>query len=135
MDVPLGEIPVKAKKISLSLKGGEVLALIGELGSGKTTFTKALAKNLGIKKRITSPTFTLMHSYPVVLKMGDTKRTLTLHHLDLYRTESYAEVAQIGLPEFWGKRDHIVIIEWADKIRKHLPKKTKFIYFHHEQES
>ncbi len=121
-----------ARQVAEGLKGGEVLALIGPLGSGKTTFTKALGRRLGIKKNMPSPTFALMHFYKASLpKTGSGKKPILLYHLDLYRTKSFAEADQLGLHEFWGKKDTVTVIEWADKIKRHLPKKTRIIEFQH----
>ncbi len=110
-----------ATEIAQTLKGGEILALIGELGSGKTTFTKALGKALGIKRNIPSPTFVMMQEFK-------TGQGLTLYHLDLYRTKNFAEVQSLGITEWWGHPKTITVLEWADKIQDHLPKKTVFIY-------
>ncbi len=110
-----------ATEIAQTLKGGEVLALIGELGSGKTTFTKALGKALGIKRNIPSPTFVMMQEFK-------TKRGLILYHLDLYRTKNFTEVKSLGITEWWGHPKTVTVLEWADKIQDHLPKKTIFIY-------
>lgn len=122
----LSQIPKTAKDLALKLKGGEIFALIGPLGSGKTTFVKALGKNLKIKAKITSPTFVLIHNFSAVLKSG---KKVHFYHLDLYRTKNYKEVKALGLAEFLGNRDTITLIEWADKIKRHLPKKTKTIKF------
>ncbi|MBI5530783.1 MAG: tRNA (adenosine(37)-N6)-threonylcarbamoyltransferase complex ATPase subunit type 1 TsaE [Candidatus Doudnabacteria bacterium] len=127
MNIELTQIPEQAKKIADSLKGGEIFALIGDLGSGKTTFVKAIAKNLKLRHRITSPTFTLLHCFPVKLKQP--KKTVLLYHLDLYRTKNFKEAKSLGLTEFWGQKNTITFIEWADKISRHLPKKTKVIKF------
>lgn len=104
------------------LKGGETLALVGELGSGKTTFVQGLAKGLGIKTRITSPTFILMRNY-------DGERSL--YHLDLYRLESDVDndVTNLGLKDFLEKKENVVVIEWAKKIKKTLPKETIWMEF------
>jgi tRNA threonylcarbamoyladenosine biosynthesis protein TsaE len=126
--IKLDEIPTEAKNLSKRLKGGEILALIGPLGSGKTTFTKALGKYLKVKHPITSPTFTLMHAFPARLSA---KKSIILYHLDLYRSKSFLEVKALGLTEIWGNQDAVTVIEWADKIKKHLPKKTSLIYFEH----
>lgn len=121
----LAHVEQEAKTVAKSLIGGETLALIGPLGAGKTTFVKALGQALKIKSKITSPTFALMHAFPVKLKA----RHVTLYHLDLYRLNSFKEAKALGLAEFWGQPESITIIEWANKIKKHLPKKTHFIYF------
>lgn len=122
--------------MALKLKGGEVFALVGDLGTGKTTFVQGLAKGLGIKQRVTSPTFIIMRKYE--LKTSFARRPLTrlkfldsFYHVDLYRLEHDIgrEVVNLGLPEILGKKDSIVAIEWADKIKNLLPKNTVWISF------
>ena len=105
-----------------------VIALVGDLGSGKTTFVQGLAKGLGIEKKIISPTFILMRSY----KIQNTKyQILNLYHVDLYRLEGNVaeEAKNLGLTDIWGKKDNIVVIEWAEKIKEIIPKKAKWIKF------
>ena len=124
-----------AEKIAESIKRGlpagrqsKIIALYGNLGSGKTTFVQGLAKGLGIEKKIISPTFILMRSY----KIQNTKyQILNLYHVDLYRLEGNVaeEAKNLGLTDIWGKKDNIVVIEWAEKIKKILPKETKWIKF------
>jgi len=100
----------------------------GFLGSGKTTFSKALGKKLQVKKIMPSPTFTLMRSYDA--KLGNKK--ITLYHLDFYRNNKFREISTLGITEVWGKKNTITLIEWADKFLQRLPKKTRLIYFSHE---
>ena len=126
MEIGLNQIPQIAKKISESLKGGEIFALSGPLGAGKTTFVKAVGKELKIKRKITSPTFVLMNVLPAKLKGG---KKIMFYHLDLYRTKNFKEASALGLKEFWGQPNTITFIEWAEKIKKHLPTKTRFIKF------
>ncbi|MBI5733623.1 MAG: tRNA (adenosine(37)-N6)-threonylcarbamoyltransferase complex ATPase subunit type 1 TsaE [Candidatus Kerfeldbacteria bacterium] len=120
------------KKLSHLIKGGEVLALSGDLGSGKTTFVKGLAKGLGIKHPITSPTFVLMKIYPVT-KHQTIKQ---LVHVDCYRLPAGRhgvpgiELSKIGLDDYLNKFDSVVVIEWAEKIKK-LPLFTKRVNFKH----
>lgn len=112
------------RKIADQLKGGEVLALVGDLGAGKTTFIQGLAQGLGIKQNIISPTFILMRSYK-----ADSDKML--YHLDLYRLEQDfdKEFQNLGLGDIWGKPQNLVVIEWADKAKELLPKNTKWIEF------
>jgi tRNA threonylcarbamoyladenosine biosynthesis protein TsaE len=117
----------KAKALAKQLKGGEVLALIGPLGSGKTTFTQALGQALKIRHKILSPTFVLMQEYPGRLLVGKKSR-VTLLHLDLYRTGTLRDIVSLGLMQAWQRPDTVCIIEWADKIKKHLPPGTIYIY-------
>lgn len=124
-ELHISEINSFVEKFAKTLKGGEVVALIGDLGSGKTTFTKALAKTLGIKRAVTSPTYILLQEFNGILPLN--KQPVTLYHLDLYRTNSFIECQHLGLTEFWEKPKTITIIEWADKISEHLPKKTIII--------
>ncbi len=116
-----------AKNLAKQLKGGEILALVGPLGSGKTTFTKALAKQLKVKDTVSSPTFVIMNHYRARLN----KQPLRLFHLDLYRTKNLREVKALGLMEIWGRPGTVTVIEWADKIKKILPKNIITIEFRH----
>lgn len=115
-----------AASVYKTLKGGEILALIGTLGSGKTTFTQKLGKKLKIKHPITSPTFVLMNIFSAKLC---SKKTVSLYHLDLYRTKNFREIKALGLTEVWGKPETLTIIEWAEKIKPHLPKNAIIIKF------
>lgn len=116
-----------AKEIAKSLGGGEILGLIGPLGAGKTTFTQALAKELGVKGVLRSPTFVLMQSFQGKLPQGKVK--INIHHLDLYRLPGSKDIHALGLADFLGKKNTLTVIEWADKAKKILPKKTKYIHF------
>lgn len=92
-----------AKVIASSLVGGETIVLTGELGAGKTTFTKGLAKALGVQKTVTSPTFTLLKTY---------QGRLTLNHFDLYRIEDIEEVTELGFDEILADECAVNVIEW-----------------------
>ena len=104
-------------KKPLKTKGALIIGLQGELGSGKTTFTKAFARGLGIKSKVTSPTFILMK------KFGN------FYHIDCYRIKSYKDILDLDFKEMVSKPKNIIIIEWAEKIRKILPKDTIWIKF------
>lgn len=121
IEIKLSQVNSEAAKIAKKLKGGEILALSGTLGSGKTSFTKALAKELGVSRTVTSPTFVLMQQYK--------GKKFWIYHLDLYRTKNFAEVYALGLEEVWGRKETITVIEWAEKIRDHLPSNTIHINF------
>jgi tRNA threonylcarbamoyladenosine biosynthesis protein TsaE len=112
-----------AKKLSKNLKGGEVIGLIGELGAGKTAFSKALLKNMGVKDEVTSPTFVLMIPY------ATKQPPLTVYHMDLYRLSSYSEVKALGVEDLFSKKNNVFLIEWADKVSKQLPKETMYLRF------
>lgn len=122
----LAELETLAETLAKQLKGGEILALVGDLGAGKTTFTQKLAKRLRVNARVQSPTFVLMNLFPARLRNG---RKVTLYHLDLYRTKNFNEVRALGITEFWGQKNSLTLIEWADKIKKHLPKNALVIKF------
>ncbi len=126
LSTSLENLDITASSLYKTLKGGEILALTGNLGSGKTTFTQKLAKKLKVKNPVTSPTFVLMNVFPANLA---SKKKVTLYHLDLYRTKSYKEVKALGITELWGKKENLVIIEWAEKIKKYLPKNAIIITF------
>ncbi len=107
-----------------SLRGGAVLALWGPLGSGKTTFVQGLARGLGLKKPITSPTFLLARAYPI-----PGKRKI-FYHVDLYRLKGINALLELGLAEILAS-NHIVAIEWPKVARKILPRSTILINFRH----
>lgn len=92
-----------AEKLANTLDGGNVILLSGELGAGKTTFTKGLAKALGVKEEVTSPTFTILNVY----ESGRVK----LNHLDMYRVESADELAELGIEECFDD-ESVTVIEW-----------------------
>ena len=123
----LKEIKQFATECAKELRGGEVIALIGELGAGKTTFTKELLKAKGVRKRITSPTFGLIAEYKVGKK--------DFYHVDLYRIGSLKEFTALGISQTWQQPNSTYIIEWADKISRILPKGTIIIRFSHSSES
>jgi tRNA threonylcarbamoyladenosine biosynthesis protein TsaE len=111
------------KKLAKSLSGGQVFGLVGNLGTGKTCFIKGVAEGLNIKTTITSPTFVLMKVYPV--KKHKTIKQLI--HVDAYRLKNVKSWQSIGLEEYLQSKDSVVIIEWAEKIKKLLPIDAGFI--------
>jgi len=113
-----------AKKYASKLKGREVIGLIGELGAGKTIFTKGLAAGLGVKQTITSPTFVLMKIYPIRNSKFEIRN---LVHIDAYRIKTPQDIIAIGAQEYFNRSDTVTVIEWADRVKKILPKKTKIV--------
>lgn len=105
--------------IGAILERGDVVALIGELGSGKTCFTQGLAKGLGVEENVpvVSPTFTLINEYP---------GKIPLIHLDVYRLSGPRDLEDMGYEEYF-EGGGIIVIEWAEKIRDILPAKTLFV--------
>lgn len=104
-------------------KGIRVVCLYGELGSGKTTFTRGFAKGLGITTRLLSPTFIIVRRYSLTERVG------FLYHLDLYRLESMQGLRELGLLEILTDKNSIILIEWADKLGDFLPKERIDIQF------
>lgn len=124
-----------AQKLAKSLKGGEIIALEGDLGAGKTTLTQYLAKALGVKANVTSPTFVLMKVYEGRRPKSEPRsgfllrgKVRNLVHVDCYRLDQVQELFYLGIEEYLNKQDTVVVIEWADKINKYLKKFKKVIY-------
>ncbi len=113
-----------ARKI-IKTKRGAIIALEGELGAGKTVFVKGFAKALGIKSKIKSPTFVLMKKYQVP------RGTLNLFHLDCYRIRDHKDLKIPELKEILETSHNIVLIEWAERIKKILPQKRIKIHIDH----
>lgn len=123
-----------AQEIARSLKGGDVIALEGNLGAGKTTFVRALARAFGIKARVTSPTFLLMRCY--ALPRGKSRRGIRhLCHVDAYRVRSGKELRDIGLAEYLTAPDSLTVIEWPEHARDILPRRTIRIRFKYGKKS
>lgn len=114
----------RSRASTLPGRRAAVFALIGELGSGKTTFLQGFGKGLGIKRTLPSPTFLLARAYPV-------RRKFTLYHIDCYRIKSSRDILDLGFRDWISHPDHIVVIEWADRIRRMLPKNSAWIIFSH----
>ena len=110
-----------AAPFAWTLNPGAVIALIGELGSGKTVFVKGLAKALGFKEQVTSPTFTLIHEY---------YGTVPLYHMDLFRVNSVQEMLDIGIEDYFYDNG-ICLVEWAEKLGMLLPKDTIRVTIRH----
>lgn len=114
--------------IKLPSRAALVLALEGNLASGKTTFTQGFARSLGIKENVLSPTFVLMKIYKI--KQGSYK---DLIHIDCYRIKSSRELAHLGFKNLLKDKDAIILVEWADRIRKFIPRDAVWINFRHGQ--
>ncbi|MDD2731060.1 MAG: tRNA (adenosine(37)-N6)-threonylcarbamoyltransferase complex ATPase subunit type 1 TsaE [Candidatus Portnoybacteria bacterium] len=98
-----------------------VLAMEGELGAGKTTFVQGLAKALGIKEKVLSPTFVIM------------RRFKNLYHIDCYRLSGGKDLKELGFEEIIKNPKKIVVIEWAERVKNVLPKDAVWLKFEHEE--
>ena len=108
-----------ARRLAAKLPPRCVLALHGDLGSGKTCFVQGLGEALGIDQPVTSPTFTLVHEY---------RGPRTLYHIDLYRIRSADEALALGLEDYLDP-DGITVIEWAERAGELLPGDTVHLHF------
>lgn len=106
--------------------GAVVVGLTGELGSGKTTFVRGFAEALEVKEMVKSPTFLLIKKYNLPKKLRNFKR---LFHIDAYRLESEEDLKVLGFKKILDDKENIVFVEWADKIKRLLPKETLLIQF------
>lgn len=106
------------QKLANALKKHDVISLIGDLGSGKTTLTKSIAKTLGVNENVTSPTFSLVNTYYADVQ---------LNHIDLYRLEDEMEIESLDIDELLYP-DGITIIEWASQAQSYMPRNLIEIY-------
>ena len=102
-----------AAKLSHKAKGGEVYALSGDLGAGKTVFVRGFCHGLGIKKGVSSPTFVLMKIY----KVRGHKNIKEVCHIDAYRLKSKADLEAIGVLDYFGRKDVACFIEWPETVK------------------
>ena len=105
------------EEVAKSLRGGDVLAFTGSLGMGKTAFTRGLARGLGCRGRVTSPTFTIVNEYD-----GKTP----LFHFDMYRLGSSDELFDIGWDDYLA-RDGVCAVEWSERVSDALPDDTIYV--------
>jgi tRNA threonylcarbamoyladenosine biosynthesis protein TsaE len=101
-----------AKRLSQQLRRGDMLALQGALGAGKTTFARALLRALGIREEVPSPTFTLLQTYDAP--------QFAVYHYDLYRLKNETELDELGWDD--ALADGLVLVEWAERAERRLPK-------------
>ena len=101
-----------ACRLAQSLKGGEVIAMYGGMGMGKTAFTRGLARGLGIASGVSSPTFALVHEY---------QGRLTVYHFDMFRVTDWDDLYSTGFFDYLDT-DAVLVIEWSENIEQALPK-------------
>lgn len=103
-----------AYRLASKLKGDEIIAFYGDLGAGKTTFTRGIAKYFRTKEDVSSPTYAIAHEYEA--------ENGKIYHFDMYRINSYEDLESTGFFDYLGKG--IIIIEWSENIEESLPKDT-----------
>lgn len=108
-----GETVAAGERLGRGLKPGDVVAISGPLGAGKTRFVRGICRALGTGREVSSPTFTLVHEYAA--------GALAVFHFDFYRIASVAELVQIGFAEYLAREDAVCLIEWADRVADQLP--------------
>ena len=111
------------KKLGAACRGGEVFALMGDLGAGKTCLVQGLAKGLGVKGAVNSPTFVVMKIYPV----SGNKRIKHFCHIDAYRLSSAKELKDLEALDYIKQADTVSAIEWGDKVKSVLPQGVRKI--------
>lgn len=116
-----------ARRVAATLRGGEVLALTGPLGAGKTTFTQYLAKALGVTQPVRSPTFIVLQTFSTKGKARN--RRLLLCHLDAYRVRTGRELEALGLHDYLGQPHVVTVVEWAENVAAVLPPHTHWLQF------
>jgi len=120
----LGELLAKEILKTKPKKTAFIIGLEGDLGGGKTTFLQGFAKGFGIKEKILSPTFVILKRFKV-----QNGRFKDFYHIDCYRIKKPKEILDLGFKEIISNSKNIVAIEWADRIRKILPKNSIILKF------
>ena len=114
------ETEALGQKLAVDLRPGSILALQGELGTGKTQFVKGLVAGLGSAAEVTSPTFTILHEYG--------EHSFPIYHFDFFRIEDRDRLVQLGLDDYlFGPG--VCVIEWADRFPDLMPTNARWIRF------
>mgnify|MGYP000894493188 CR=1 FL=1 len=116
-----------AKNLAEKLRNGGCLGLIGDLGAGKTTFTKKICECYNVTENVKSPTFT----YVIEYSSGD----VPVYHFDAYRIINSEEIYEIGFEDYIGEENAVVIVEWADNIMEEMPEQTVYIEIAYNDEA
>ena len=109
------ETELFAEEISSRVEGGDIICYFGEVGAGKTVFTRGLCKGLGVTGYVNSPSYIILNLY--------NSPKYKIYHYDLYRIFDVEELTEIGFYDFAGKDNSVTIIEWSEKLADELPKK------------
>lgn len=124
-----------------SRKAGVVVGLEGELGAGKTVFVKGFAKALGVKQKVSSPTFVLIKNYKLKIPTTlcrDSDRSVgaynKLFHIDAYRLRDHRDLTRLGIKKIFNNPKNLILIEWSDRVKKILPKSYIKIHIDHIDE-
>ena len=120
----LGEILAKEMLKTKPGKTAFIIGLEGDLGGGKTTFLQGFARGCGIKEKILSPTFVILKKFPI-----SNFQFSIFYHIDCYRIKRLKEILDLGFKEIISNPKNIIAIEWADRIRKILPKEAIIVKF------
>lgn len=113
-----------AQDLAKKYSSGGIFALIGPLGAGKTTFVQGFGQGLNIQERLISPTFTVIKEHEI-----PGQKAGKFFHIDLYRLDNIEQIEQLGFSEIFTNPQNIVLIEWAEKLGKLLPKTAVQIKF------
>ena len=116
---------------SQHLRQGDVVALFGDVGSGKTVFVKGICDELRAEEPVNSPTFIILNEYSGQLS-GNKVR---IHHFDFYRIERSKDIDELGIDEYIGAPDSITLIEWSEHIQEHLKEKYWKVIFRKQNEN
>lgn len=108
------------RRFADQLSAGSIVALVGDLGAGKTQFARGLALGLGITDAVTSPTFTIIHEYR--------KGRLPVYHFDFFRLEDRARLIQLGLDDYFSG-EGVSVVEWADRFPDIIPATAQWVRF------
>jgi len=116
-----------ASRLAHEVKEGDIICFFGDVGAGKTVFTRGLCRGLGFEGYVNSPSYIVMNIYKT--------ETISIYHYDLYRIGSTAELNEIGFYEFAGQDKSITIVEWAEMLNGELPETRVEIHIKSESET